>query len=426
MLAAGSTEEAFGLMMKAIEDLKDPQRRAALASAAFGDSGKALVLMAEAGGDEINNLRKAFVGLHGEIDDNATKSAEDFQDALTDLKAAGEGVRNAIGAQLLPVLQEQIQKLTGWITKNRESIGAWARDFAEKLPSRIAAAREAFAKLWSGVKPVVDFIGRLVKRLGPANTALLAIAGIIAKAVLPIVSSLASVLLVTGKIIGAVLIKIAIPALALLAKAFIGVGIAIMTTPVGWILGAIALIAGGVYLLIRNWDTVAGFFRGVWAKVVAHFSEAWSKLAGFFRDLWGGVSSIFSSVWEGLSDKATEWATAFVDKFKAPIQGMVEWVQRQVSRVKGLVPSWMQRGEMASAIAQPGQADNAGPALAAPPILAASDPAKLLGGMTSNRETNDAHVRVSFDNLPRGARVRDEGGDAPLEMDLGYAMAGAG
>jgi TP901 family phage tail tape measure protein len=45
--------------------------------------------------------------------------------------------------------------------------------------------------------------------------------------------------------------------------------------PILAVVAGVALVAGGVYLLIKNWSAVSGFFTGLWQKITGAFSAAW-------------------------------------------------------------------------------------------------------------------------------------------------------
>jgi TP901 family phage tail tape measure protein len=71
--------------------------------------------------------------------------------------------------------------------------------------------------------------------------------------------------------------------------------------PVLAVVGAIALLAGGAYLIIKNWDAVSGFFAGLWQKIKAVFSAVPAWIAAFFSSLAGSIGNFFSPVLEKIS-----------------------------------------------------------------------------------------------------------------------------
>ncbi|MBN2536377.1 MAG: phage tail tape measure protein [Spirochaetales bacterium] len=70
--------------------------------------------------------------------------------------------------------------------------------------------------------------------------------------------------------------------------------------PILAVVGAIALIAGGVYLLIKNWKSVSSFFGNLWNGVTRIFTSAWNGIKKFFSNLWNGIVGIFNKAKEGI------------------------------------------------------------------------------------------------------------------------------
>ena len=152
------------------------------------------------------------------------------------------------------------------------------------------------------------------------------------------------------------------------------------TWPILAVIAAIALVAGGVYLLVKNWDKVVGFFRGLWDKVVGFFQKAWDwiknlifgtsdwilaavavffpiigipaliikhweKIKGFFSNLWSNVTSktkaawegmpgFFSNLWSNIANGAksiwngvTNFFTGIWDKIKGAFTAAWDWIK---------------------------------------------------------------------------------------------------
>lgn len=92
------------------------------------------------------------------------------------------------------------------------------------------------------------------------------------------------------------------PALSLARTAFMGLSTVFMVTPIGWIVGAVALVAGAAYLIYRNWEPIKGFFGGLWTEIKTGFSGGLSGIAttilnftpqSLFYRAFSGVMSYF-------------------------------------------------------------------------------------------------------------------------------------
>ncbi len=336
--AAESTEEALGLMLEALERVPNAAQRAALAQAAFGESGRKMATLALQGTEAIRQQREEAHLFGSVLSDQAARSGSAYADAMLRLRKVMEGVRDTIGAQVLPVITNLIERLTGFLVGHREQIAAFAQAWADRLPGLLQDLRTKFVELLEKLQPIIGVAQGIAASLGPVRAILLGLAVVIG-----------------GK---------TVVALVLATKAVLGLAAAILATPIGWILAGIAAIAGGAYLIYKNWEPIKGFFKDLWGTVRGYFSDA------------------------------------------------LGWITEQVQRVIALVPSGL-RDRLGLSV-------SGGAGAGAPPANGPSGPPVNPPLLASRSE---AKVVVEFANAPRGARVRterDTGVD--LDLDMGYAL----
>ena len=77
-------------------------------------------------------------------------------------------------------------------------------------------------------------------------------------------------------------------------KAFIGLGKAFLTNPIGI---AVAVIAGLAYLLWDNWNWVSEKFSQMWQWI----GEKSAQCGQVISDIWNGVTTFFSGIWENIT-----------------------------------------------------------------------------------------------------------------------------
>lgn len=78
-------------------------------------------------------------------------------------------------------------------------------------------------------------------------------------------------------------------------KAFIGLGKALLTNPIGLTITAIAVAA---YLIYDNWEPVSAWFSNLWTKVTGYFQN----FCNWVQGIWTGATEWVSSAWTGVSD----------------------------------------------------------------------------------------------------------------------------
>jgi TP901 family phage tail tape measure protein len=105
-------------------------------------------------------------------------------------------------------------------------------------------------------------------------------------------------------VVGRIMMARLIPAVIAATQAFWAWGVAMMATPVGWVVAAIVAIAAGAYLIWRNWDTIKAWFSAFWSWLTNLFSQMVSWFMGLGSKFVEAGSNIMTSLWQGISSKA--------------------------------------------------------------------------------------------------------------------------
>lgn len=107
---AMSPEEQFWAIANALAEVEHEGTRAALAQDMFGRAGTELLPMLAAGTEGIADMRQEAHDLGLVFTEEASVACEDFQDAITKLKEALAGLGAEIIDDLIPVLENYIEK----------------------------------------------------------------------------------------------------------------------------------------------------------------------------------------------------------------------------------------------------------------------------------------------------------------------------
>src|SRR5690606_28216133 len=163
-------------------------------------------------------------------------------------------------------LQALAERIGGQLVRASEWLWSAGQKLVKAWPDIVAAA-----------KPVVAAVGWLVDRFGAGTVIISTIAGAIT--------------------------LFLVPALYSTIVAFKALAVAILTTPVGWILAAIAAIAAGAYLIYKHWGPITDFFGEWWSTVKAVFGE----VVGFLANVWADATAGFENGF--LQGLITLWQT---------------------------------------------------------------------------------------------------------------------
>uniref|UniRef100_UPI0035CFCAF9 phage tail tape measure protein n=2 Tax=unclassified Bartonella TaxID=2645622 RepID=UPI0035CFCAF9 len=139
-----------------------------------------------------------------------------------------------------------------------------------------------------------------------------------------------------------------IPAITAVGSAFISLGIAIMTTPIGWIAGGIAALVGVGYLLYKNWDTVVSFISNLWNSFASLCSNVFNNLLTLFKNF-SPLSWISKKINEliewlfgvDLMEVGSNLINGLWDGIKSKWNALSEWFSGMISKLTSWMPNWM-------------------------------------------------------------------------------------
>ncbi len=298
----------------------------------------------------------------------------------------GPLARAADPRALEPALTAWLEQLKEWARQLGPSLrSAWAqvRDFMAGVRDALAIVREA----WGYLRPVLAFVGGLVRPLGETEAQAAGVASgftRLAGAALGLAAAWRLLNILTLGLPGALLrlagalLKVGAvrllpglrPALiqpleglrALFPRILTGLGrLFVGLGPWGWLVGG--AIAAGV-LIVKNWDRVKAWFgsawdsmakwaRSSWEGVVQAANRAWARVAGWLsaltdkaRSTWQGVLVAARGAWQELRDVTSEVVGSIADSFKGlpgrivgALRGLggqlAEAIRAEVARVPG-------------------------------------------------------------------------------------------
>lgn len=287
-------------------------------------------------------LGREFEKYHGKVTPQFLKDATASAEGYRHLTEATSGLKIAIGAQLFPALASLIAPLSNWVASHRQLIAQNVRGYVEGIANSLKKVD------WEGIGHTIMGIARgfaaVGRFLGPLGTTI-AVTGVLfspfISAALGAVGALGKFALVLGRVslgivgflaegvlggfgpaLGKLALKVGVLAsesFPLLGDAIVAVGAALEATPIGWIVTGIAAVAGGAFLLYKNWGRIGPFFSGIWNKIgtgaqwaknfaIGVWDEAlpelragWDALPGFFQGVWSSASGAFKWGWDNLA-----------------------------------------------------------------------------------------------------------------------------
>lgn len=228
--AKGEVKPAEQLMLELADSVQRLQesgqgaKAVNLLTAIAGKQGAQLMPMLAGGAKSLKELRAEAHRLGLVFKDEDAKASENFNDSLSKAGDALKGIGYTIGRVVLPPLTKLVDKFTAWASGNREVMGTGFAEWVESID-----IDALWGKIESGLSTLNDLrkkISEIVDGLGGWER--------------------------VAKVVGALMAIKLVAAVGSLATAFKGLGAAILTTPVGWLLAA----AAALFLIYKNWDKI--------------------------------------------------------------------------------------------------------------------------------------------------------------------------
>lgn len=153
------TDQALGALADKFAAMPDGMEKTALAQEYFGRSGAQLITLLNAGSAGLAEMKAEAHALGFVISDEAARGMEQFNDDISRLKRAGQGLIYTLGGALIPELDRLAQQLVVWAKQNRDllrqRVTEWARRLVVGLRDLVKWARDIHAR----IQPLVERLG---------------------------------------------------------------------------------------------------------------------------------------------------------------------------------------------------------------------------------------------------------------------------
>ena len=354
-----------------------------------GEMGKAAGIMNQLGGEEgarlldlLKNGREGLLAMRKEarelglvLSDEALESALEYGSAINRVKATFRGLGLTLGTAFLPSLTKLLDKFQAWLQVQRDIMSAGFEEWVNGLNlNEVWASVEGF---FEGLKRLASLLQRVADLCGGWSNVLL---GLVA--------------LISGK---------ALLALGSLALAFGQLGMAMLATPVGWF---VAAIAGVAYAIHKNGEGVRKAFEQGWLR---------------------GLLQIFLSVMDGLNELVAtltgvdlysiggQWIDGLLRGIKQGWQQLMGWLDKGLDSIAGIFRS-----------DDDGKGTTSGAATSPLPM---SDPLNMVPGAKSMMQLVRSERVIRQENTvriiaPEGMRLEGEGQGRGLDVRGDVAEAG--
>lgn len=314
--ANGNTKDFTTLLFEVADKFKtmpDGIDKTSTSMELFGRQGKEMIKVLNLGSEGIKDLEKKADEMGLTLDAKTIGKVNDLVQAQKDLKGATDGMKIAIGTATAPVLTEFNKTLANIVTNLVNNKG-----------------------------PLGDITVGILAFGGPAFTA--------AAAALAFGANIATIApAVPGFIAG----------MRGVAAAIWSVNVAIWTSPITWLVLAIAAIGVAIYLAITHFNELGAVvvtvfdwlgmkIKGVWDWISQNWPTLLAILFGPFGiavklivDHWQGIHDFFSELPGKIGNFISGVAETIKKPFKDAFDAVVRFWNNTVGKIHFTAPSWV-------------------------------------------------------------------------------------
>lgn len=328
-LSKASPEDAFNQVTAALADMEQGTNRNALGADVFGKAYTEMLPMLNAGSGGISALKKEADDLGLVMSESSVKAGVKFGDTLANVKDAAGGLKNQIGAALMPILQKMLDAIIQHMPQIQSAIQQITPIitmlFSQLLPPLMDLASQIFPVLMQLLLSLLPPISQIISSVLPVITQLLQMLLPpiiqIVDMVLPLLLSLIQPLLPLLQPLLELLQPFIDLMLQLLAplidliNMILPTIIELFTTLISSILpplkaafSGVAKVISGVFKTAFNAikpiiDNVKKIFNGIIKFVTGVFSgdwdKAWEGIVDIFKGIINNIPAFFESVING-------------------------------------------------------------------------------------------------------------------------------
>lgn len=256
-------EEMISDLADGFMKLPDGPTKAALAMDIFGKSGTELIPFLNQGSKEIGRMRQEAQDLGFVLGEEAVANSQKFQDVMDDTKNMLIGIRNTVGAGLIPIINKLGGRVQEFIKINRSLIATRVEKFFQILSDYAERGWNFLNHMYEAASGLARVFGGLGNVISFAATAMLAFAS--AK----ILFTIGSMIMLVNKLGTAFTIA---NAKALLIPILIGAAVV-----------ALGLIIEDIVAFFQGKDSVTGVIVEKFKEMFAWLEEGFSGMSGWVK-----------------------------------------------------------------------------------------------------------------------------------------------
>ena len=311
------TNAVFSDLADAFQAMPQGAEKTAVALDIFGRAGAKMIPLLNAGSQGISAMRQEAKDLGLVLDDASIQAGSDFNDAFDRMKAVFTGLKNSIGAAVLPAMQKLLDTLREIVVANFDIIKGNLTRFFQGLVKVIQYATTFIGFMAGGFRRLSDVVGGIIPLLKTLGFLLMSM--MLGKAVIGIANMAKGFLGLAKSITMANLSAMALPIL-------IGAAIALAALVVEDFIAFLDGRPSVLGFILKNSDKILAKIKSIINSVLDWIDGAFNKLFDWMQI---GIQKFFEFF--GVpSNEAAKAAKTITDVFRVAYQAIKDGLSQAI------------------------------------------------------------------------------------------------
>lgn len=284
----GNADDLMLELADTFATMTDETEKAELATKIFGGSGLAMVNVLNQGSAAIKAQKQEARDLGVVLSEKVAKQSEVFKDSLLRVKQVFLGLRNSVGAELIPLITEIMDQFRDWVKINKEWIKGGIKTVIDSMISGTKTLLSVTSKMFKVIKSLVKAFG------GLENVLQFVIIAMATFTAVKFLSAIGNMAIAVGS--GLVLAFRSVGNAALIAQ----VKMFAIPIAIGLAIAAIALLIEDVVAFFQGRDSITG-------KIIKALEGV--DIAGVLRSKFNAATSVVRD----FANKVSSWLDNLFD-----------------------------------------------------------------------------------------------------------------